>query len=175
MTLKLILGIERSLANTNTKANICIFEGGASWFHIIKHHCHESISNYLHDRLHIFYRTKTCKMFVDNLVHLRIWRSRSCTCHTQSWKRFNILRPRQNGRHFTDDIFVNEEAWISVIFSLKFVSKFPVNNIPKLVQIMAWCRSATGHYLNQWWPSLLTEIRAHTQEPLGQKQVPWYI
>ena len=54
----------------------------------------------------------------------------------------NSLRPRQNGRHFTDDvfkqIFLNEYIWISLKISLKFVLKFPINNIPALVQIMAW-------------------------------------
>ena len=54
---------------------------------------------------------------------------------------FNTLRPRQNGRHFADDIFkcifLNENVWIKV--SLKFVPKGPINNIQALVQIMA-CR-----------------------------------
>ena len=56
----------------------------------------------------------------------------------------NTLRPRQNGRHFADDTFnrnfVNENARIWIKFSLKFVPKGPINNIPLLVQIMAWCR-----------------------------------
>ena len=57
---------------------------------------------------------------------------------------FNTLRPRQNGRHFPDDIFqcifMNENAWISIEISLKFVIKGPIYNIPALVQIMAWCQ-----------------------------------
>ena len=56
----------------------------------------------------------------------------------------NTLRPRQNGRHFADDIykciFLNEHVWISIKISLKFVPKGPINNIPALVQIMAWRR-----------------------------------
>ena len=55
---------------------------------------------------------------------------------------FNTLRPRQNGRYFADDIFkcifLNENAWISLKISLKFVPKVRINNIPALVQIMAW-------------------------------------
>ena len=54
----------------------------------------------------------------------------------------NTLRPRQNGRHFPDDnfkcIFLNENVWRSIKISLKFVCKGPINNIPALVQIMAW-------------------------------------
>ena len=77
-----------------------------------------------------------------------------------TWKRFRVmtpswfgkmcrrtiytLRPRQNGRHFADDIFkrifFNEKGWISIKISLKFVPKAPINNIPALVQIMAWRR-----------------------------------
>ena len=50
---------------------------------------------------------------------------------------------RQNGRHFPDDffrcIFLNANVWIWINVSLKFVLKGPINNIPALVQIMAWC------------------------------------
>ena len=56
----------------------------------------------------------------------------------------NTLRPRQNGRHFADDIFncifLNENIGISINSSLKFVPKGQINNIPSLVQIMAWRR-----------------------------------
>ena len=57
---------------------------------------------------------------------------------------FDTLRPRQHGRHFADDtfkrIFLNENVIISIKISLKFVPKGPINNIPALVQIMAWHR-----------------------------------
>ena len=53
----------------------------------------------------------------------------------------NSLRPRQNERHFVDDIFKcifrNENVWILIKISLKFVPKGPINNFPTLVQIMA--------------------------------------
>ena len=56
----------------------------------------------------------------------------------------SYLRMRQNGRHFTDNvlkcIFLNENMWISFKIPLKFVPKGPINNIPVLVQIMAWRR-----------------------------------
>ena len=54
----------------------------------------------------------------------------------------NTLRPRQHERHFPDDvlncILLNENVWISIKFSRKFVPKGPNDNIPALVQIMAW-------------------------------------
>ena len=57
---------------------------------------------------------------------------------------FNTLRPRQNGRYFADDssknIFLNENVWISLKISLKFVLKVRINNIPALVEIMTWRR-----------------------------------
>ena len=53
----------------------------------------------------------------------------------------NTLMPKQNGRHFPDDIlkciFFNENVWISIKISLKFDPKCSMNNIPELVQIMA--------------------------------------
>ena len=56
----------------------------------------------------------------------------------------NTLRPRQNGHIFSDDIFkcifLNENAWIPIKISLTFVPHGPINNIPALVQIMAWRR-----------------------------------
>ena len=58
---------------------------------------------------------------------------------------FNTLRPRQNGRHFPDEIFkcmfLFENVWIWIKISLKFVPKVRINNIPALVQIMAWRRT----------------------------------
>ena len=67
----------------------------------------------------------------------------------------NTLRPRPNGQYFADDtfkcVFLNENTCISINISLKFVPKGSIHNIPALVQIMAWRRQATRHYLNQWW------------------------
>ena len=64
---------------------------------------------------------------------------------------FNTFRPTQNCRHFADDIFLNENAWILRKVSLKSVLKIRVNNIPTLIQIMAWRRPVPSYYLNQWW------------------------
>ena len=57
----------------------------------------------------------------------------------------NTLRPRQNGRHFPDDIFkcifLNENVWILIKISLKFVPNGIINKTPASVQIMAWRRT----------------------------------
>ena len=74
----------------------------------------------------------------------------------------NALRPRQNGRHFTDDvfncIFLSENVWIPIKFSLKFVPKGPINNIPALVQIMAWRRPGDKPLSEPMMVSLPTPI-----------------
>ena len=53
----------------------------------------------------------------------------------------NTLRLRQNGRHFTDNIFkcifLNENFRILIRFSLKFVLKGPIHNKSALIQVMA--------------------------------------
>ena len=63
-------------------------------------------------------------------------------CHAIHY--LNTLRPIQNGRHFSDDVFkyvlLIETIEISMNISLKFVIKVPINNIPTMVQIMAWRR-----------------------------------
>ena len=63
-----------------------------------------------------------------------------------NWWRWAVqMRPRQNGRHFPDDIFgclfLNENCCILIKISLKFCSPQSNWNIPALVQIMAWHRS----------------------------------
>ena len=68
-----------------------------------------------------------------------------CFQMQRSNKSFNTLRPRQDGRHFPENIFkrisLNENVWILTKISLKFDPKGPINNIPTLVQIMAWRRT----------------------------------
>ena len=62
-------------------------------------------------------------------------------CRVGQWEvLFNTLRPNQNGRHFANNIFLNENVWISIKISLKLVPKGPTNSILELVQIMAWRR-----------------------------------
>ena len=63
----------------------------------------------------------------------------------------NTLRPRQNGRLFPDDIFklifLNENIWILIKNSLKFIPRGPINNILALVQVMAWCWPGNKPYI----------------------------
>ena len=71
------------------------------------------------------------------------------TATVRSWRNLwqkktiiNTLRPRQNGYYLADSIFrcffLNENVWISINISLKFVAEVQIKNILALVQIMAW-------------------------------------
>ena len=77
-------------------------------------------------------------------VCVRTWGHHAWTIVAADLGWVNTLRPRQNGRPFADDtfkrIFLNENVGISIKISLKFVHKGPIDNIPALVQIMAWRR-----------------------------------
>ena len=79
----------------------------------------------------------TCTALADGVKMVHNW---GC------WRfnSINSLRPRRN-ENFANDIFkhifFNENVWISIKISLKFVPKGPINNIPALIQIMAWRRS----------------------------------
>ena len=55
-------------------------------------------------------------------------------------------------------IFLNENVWIPIKISLKFVPKGPINNIPALVQIMAWRRPGDKPLSETVMVRLLTHI-----------------
>ena len=92
---------------------------------------------------------------------------------------------RQNGRHFADDIFkcifLNENVLISIKISLKFIPKGPINNIPALVQIMAWRRPGDKPLSEPMMVNLLTHIcvtRPQWVNPSGGEagrtgSIPW--
>ena len=87
----------------------------------------------------------------------------TCTAVALHWTLFiNTFRPRQNGRHFTDNkfkhIFSNKNVCISIEISLKFVPKGPINSMPALVQIMAWRQSGDKPLSELMMISLPTHI-----------------
>ena len=76
----------------------------------------------------------------------------------------NTLRLKQNGRHFANNIFkcisLDENVWILIKISLKFILKGPNNNIDitALVQIMAWCWQGDKPFSEPMMVSLLMRI-----------------
>ena len=79
-----------------------------------------------------------------------------------SYRNINTLRPRQDGRRFPDDIFkcifLNKILRIVIDISLKFVPKGQIDNIPSLVQIMAWHRPGDKSLSEPMMISSLTHI-----------------
>ena len=55
-------------------------------------------------------------------------------------------------------ILLNENVWIMIKISLKVVPKGPINNIPGLVQIMAWRRPGDKPLSEPTMVSLPTHI-----------------
>ena len=74
----------------------------------------------------------------------------------------NTLRPRQDGCHFAEDIFkcilLNENVWISINFSLKFILRVPIDNITALLQIIAWRRAGNKPLSEPMMASFPTQI-----------------
>ena len=73
-----------------------------------------------------------------------------------------LIEAGKNGHHFPDDIFKwifsNENIWILIKISLKFVPMGPINNILALVLIMAWRRPGDKPLSEPMIVSLLTHI-----------------
>ena len=86
---------------------------------------------------------RSCWEWAESRTGHKSW---SQGCRKKKQYQINTLMPRKNGRLFANYIFrwifLNENVlWISIKISLEFVSDGPINNIPALGQIMAWCRS----------------------------------
>ena len=88
----------------------------------------------------------------------------------------NTLRLRRNRRRFADDIFkcffLNENVWISIRISLKFVPMGPINNNTALVQIMASCRLGNKPLFEPMMVSFLTHICV-TQPQFVKNELHW--
>ena len=76
---------------------------------------------------------------------------------------FNTLRPRQDGRHYPDDvfkiIFLNENVQISIKISLKFIPKGPINIIPALESGGTWMVN-NMHVVGFGGNQICTQLRA---------------
>ena len=83
-----------------------------------------------------------------------VWLSYDVDCRKLG---LNTLRMRLNRRHFANVIlkciFLKENVLISTEISRNVIPMCPINNIPALVQIMAWRCAGDKHYRNQWWLS----------------------
>ena len=116
-----------------------------------------------------------------NWIHLVLHIRLSCRLNhaytTYRW--LNTLRPRQNGRHFPDNIFkwifLNENIWISINISLKFVPRGLIDNIPTLVQVMAWRRPGDKPLSEPMMVRLPTHICVTRPQWVNVKRCNYYI
>ena len=110
------------------------------WFHWIHIHCWKQLLFPCNWCIHSI--SQYFLFFWDEQFHAKI--SSACIYKVHdiftglvSVDFINTLWLRQNGRHFTDDIFrcifVNEKFCILIKISLKFVPKGPTDNNPALV------------------------------------------
>ena len=104
---------------------------------------------------------KPCIIWISTCIKIY---NNTTLCICTGIRIFNTLRPRRNGRRAADDtferIFVNENVRISIKISLKFVPKGPINNIPSLVEIMAWRRPGDEPLFQPMMVRLPTQICA---------------
>ena len=70
--------------------------------------------------------------------------------------------------------FLNENVWISIKISLKFVPKGQINNIPSLDQIMAWRRPGDKPLSEPMMVSLLTHMCV-TRPQWGSGTLYWWV
>ena len=91
---------------------------------------------------------------IQKRIMLWQYQLRVCVCPVERFH-FDKLRPIKKFRHFADDIFkcvfLNENIWISLKMSLKFVPKFRIYKIQAFVQIMVWRRQGDKPF---WGPTL---------------------
>ena len=94
------------------------------------------IQQFSFKNMHLKKSSAKCQPFCSGFIVLinRISPPIPPTCRHST----GTLTLRQNGCHFLKHIFLNENVWILIKISLKFVPKAPINNVPALVQIMAW-------------------------------------
>ena len=97
----------------------------------------------------------TAEIIVGPLSVANLFRIKDCS-------HINTLRPTQKTHHMAGDIFtcifLNENVCTSIKILLKFVPNVPINNIPALVQKMAWRRPGVEPLSEPIMVSLTTNI-----------------
>ena len=120
--------------------------------HLITHLLNLILSHYK-----IYMELKILTSIDNGIIHWHTWKGSGlkpgiyphkpmCVDTHEGRMAFNTLRPRQSRRHFADEIFkcifFSENVAIFIKASLKFAPKYPIDNSPALVSIMA--RRQTG-------------------------------
>ena len=116
---------------------------------------------------------------------LGVWLALCCSLEV------NTLRPRPNGHHYAGDpfkrIFLGETVRSTMDISLLFVPKGQINNIPAMVQIMAWRRPGNQPLSEPMivrlpthicvtplqWVNLLSQYRPISQISQSIRRIPY--
>ena len=116
--------------------------------------------------------TRSFDVFVDVRLNKRLSKqSFGWWCETLPrplWRQCNALAPRKFEWNFRHAIFrqiLVSDGWgIPCEIALLWMSPDFTDDQSTLVQVMAWCRQGTSHYLSQYWPRSLRHMT-----PLGHK------
>ena len=142
-----------------TKAFIDLIIIVCFWHLHFKSNHYSTIAQWIINLPHV---AQWCHKALSNLVCRRWWtvtfqapRKSICRCLQNGSHFVNSLAPGKFERKFRYIIF----KWISVIdgrgisyeIALIWKSLGLTDDQSTLVQVMAWCRQATSHYLNQCW------------------------
>ena len=114
-----------------------------------------------------------CLFHIESLeVNCSLLWINSTPCYTAPFAPvywINSLAPGKFELNFRHAIFkrilVIDDWGISCEIALTWKPQDLTDDKSTLVQVMAWCRQATSHYLSQCWPSFLS--------PYGITRPPW--
>ena len=106
-----------------------------------------------------------------------------CTCcnkkisNTSSVQDFNSLAPGRPSCHFKTAIF-NLVLLIGIFTlsndnALRWMPRDLTDDKSTLVQVMAWCRQATSHYLSQCWPNSMSTYGVTRPQWVKSRLVSW--
>ena len=105
----------------------------------------------------------TIRIFLLVNKPLNCWRWWKNIFIFDRWMDVNTLRPKQNGRHFADEIckciLLNGNFWILNEISLRYVPQALIKTMGALVQIMAWHLLVDKPCIEPMMVSLLTYTR----------------
>ena len=110
-----------------------------------------------------------------------LWRSLLMT-HTQKKSLINSLAPGRfqfNIRYIIFKLTLGNGGWgISYEIALRWMPQDLTDDKSTLVQVMAWCRQATSHYLSQCWPRSMSPngvTRPQWVKPLPQTGIELFL
>ena len=102
----------------------------------------------------ITYICPKCLIFVHTSLHTPIRNNYGITLTEEPF--FNSLAPGRFKFNIRKAIVkltsVNGGQGISYEIALRWMPQDLTDDKPTMVQVMAWCRQATSHYLSQCWP-----------------------